>query len=127
MSDWFVSKQCDGQRPPLQEKLEGEAKTEMERTIVFTGATVWVVTVVKPDGADRESVAQSQSNRVAHVIKPWILGARQEIAGIKKRSALQFAVDWERVFHIEDGEEFAAGRIAIVVRSEVSLGKAANS
>jgi len=106
--------------------LEGEAKTEVERANVFTCAPVWIVAVVKPDGTDREFVTQSQPNRVAHVIETCghtgkrILGARQKIAGVKKRSTLQFAVNRESVFYIEDSEEFAANRIGAVVRSEVS-------
>src|SRR5450755_3312897 len=106
--------------------LEGEAKTELERANVFTGAPVGIVAVVKPDGTDREFVTQSQSYRVAHVIKTWIFGARQKIAGVKKRSALQFAVNRESVFHIEDGKELAANRIVTVVWSEVALDEAAN-
>src|ERR1017187_10305797 len=106
--------------------LEGEAKTELERANVFTGAPVGIVAVVKPDGTDREFVTQSQSYRVAHVIKTWIFGARQKIAGVKKRSALQFAVNRESVFHIEDGKELAANRIVTVVWSEVALDEAVN-
>src|SRR5205085_12293852 len=104
----------------------------MEGAGIVAWTTVWVVTVVKPDGTNREFITQSQSNRVTHVVKACrgarkrILRTGQEIAGVKKCRALQFPIDWESIFHIKDGEKFAANRISIVVWSKVSLAEAAN-
>ena len=112
--------------------LKREAKAEMEGAGIFARARVGIVAVIEPDRADRQFVAQPDADGVTHVIEAGgdarkrVVRVRQQIAGVEKDRAEQFAINRESVFDIEDGEELAADGMIVVVRAEVAFGEAAH-
>src|SRR5205823_11550797 len=107
---------------------EGKTKTEMECADVFARLPVGINSIIEPNRADRQFVTQAPADRVMHVVNARLFGRGQEIAGIIKHRALEFAIDRKSVLDIEDGEKLTADRIAFwIVRTEIALAVTAHS
>ena len=105
-------------------KSKRESEAEVERADVFIRALIRIVTVIHTNGADRQLITQTQANRVTHVVKSRIFCTHQQIAGIEKHRAQEFAVKWKGVFHIHDREKFTANRvIPQIMRTEIAFRK----
>ena len=103
-------------------KLKRESETKVKRAGGFIHSWIRIDAVIQTDGADRQLITQTQANRVTHVVKSRIFCTHQQIAGIEKHRAQEFAVKWERVFHIHDREEFTANRvIPQIMRTEIAF------
>src|SRR5215467_9067865 len=99
----------------------------MERAEIFELVGIRIYAVVEANRTDRQLVTQTRTNRIAHIVQPNVLGAGQQIASVSKHGTLQFAENWERVFHIEDGKKFAAHWMTmIIMRAEIALVEAAH-
>src|ERR1043166_6163239 len=104
----------------------------MERAYILIGAIVGIVTVIEPDRAERQFIAETDADRVTHVLKPGrnrverIGRIRQEITGVEENRAEKFPVNREDVFDVEDREKLAPDGMPVVMRTEVALGEAAD-
>src|SRR5947209_8765523 len=113
--------------------LEREAETEMEGTDIFTGAPIGIISVVEPDRTNRQLVAEPDADRVTHIVETSghalerVGRIREQIARIDEDRAEKLAVNWKCVLDIEDGEKFAANRIAVIVRTEIAFAETAHS
>src|SRR3954470_8693578 len=113
--------------------LKRETETEMERARVFVATLVRIVSVIKTHGADRQLVAQTNADRVTHIIQASrhvlerIGRVREQVAGINKDRPEKLPVNREDLFHVEDREELPADRMAAVVWAEVAFDETANS
>ena len=95
---------------------------------VFARLPVGINSIIEPNRADRQFVTQAGADRVMHVINSGLFGCGQEIARVIKQRALEFAIDRKSVFEIEDGEKFAADRVALwIAWAEVALAITAHS
>ena len=113
--------------------LKRKTKTEMECALVFAGAPVGIVSVIEADGADGQFVTKTDAHRVTHVVEAScevlkrIGRVWEQIAGINENRAEQFAINREGLLDVEDGVEFTADRIPIIVRAELAFAEAAHS
>src|ERR1700760_2782972 len=98
----------------------------MERALVFAVVRIGIDAVVEPDWTDWKFIAEAAADRVTHIIESNIFRGRQQVAGVEEYRALQFAVDGEGVFAVEDRLEFAADGITVHEGPEVTLAEAAN-
>src|ERR1700737_966217 len=106
---------------------EGKAEAKMERALIFTRSLIGIDPVVETNRTDGQSIAQTTADGVTHIPQPRVFGGRQKISGIGKEGALKLAENREGIFGIEDGEKFAAERIAILIeRPEFALAEASH-
>src|SRR3954465_2602422 len=109
---------------PAPTYSERKTETEMKRAKILELVGVRIYTVVEANRTDWQLIAQTSTNRIAHVVQPNVLRGGQQIASIRKHGALQFAENWECVFNIEDGKKFPADRMTvIIVRPKIALGE----
>ena len=105
-------------------ELESEAETEMERAEIFVAMTIGINSVIETDRPDRQLIAKAATNPVTHVAQSRIFRAWQQIAGIGKERALQFAKNRKGVLGVKHRLKFAADWMALaIVRAKIALGE----
>src|SRR5437762_1596475 len=105
-------------------RSKSEAKTEMKRAEIFMRVRVGIDSVVKTDRTDRQFIAQSRADSVAHIVEAGFFRGGQQIARIGENRSLQFAEERKRVFNIENRIKFAPERMTpVVMRPEIPLTK----
>src|SRR5207237_10197818 len=64
----------------------------------------------------------------AHVVEAGIVRVGEQVAGIDKNGALQFAIKWKGIFHVENGVELPGDRKTMaIMRAEFALAETAHS
>src|SRR5262249_50765097 len=99
----------------------------MERAEIFELVRVRIHAIVQTNRTDRKFVAQTSSNRVAHIVQANVFGRGQKISRVGENRSLQLAENRKCVFNIEHRKKFAADWMAvIIVRTEVALAETAH-
>src|SRR5437868_14156641 len=99
----------------------------MERAEILVFVRIGIDAVIEADRADGEFVAQAGADAVTHVTETGIVCVGEQVAGIDKNGALQFAIKWKGIFDVENRVEFAPDRIVVtIMRTEVALAETAH-
>src|SRR5947208_16529329 len=100
----------------------------MERAEILVFVRIGIDAVIEADRADGEFVAQAGADAVTHVTETGIVCVGEQVAGIDKNGALQFAIKWKGIFDVENGVGLAADRKTMaIMRAEFALAETAHS
>src|SRR5437879_13509452 len=85
----------------------------MERAEILVFVRIGIDAVIEADRADGEFVAQAGADAVTHVAETGIVCVGEQVAGLDKNAALQFAIKWKGIVDVENGVELVADRKAM--------------